>query len=327
MPLSVAKSKDTPPRLRRPWQLSRARGCMLGHLCGDALGSGVVAQRADSSLNGSSPVVQDMAGGGPFNTMAGQITDASEMALALTRQLAQDGRFDQAAARLAYTEWLDSVPFDCQEAVADALCHAPGANSQSNGALMRATPIGIFGAGHDLGDVGEWADMDASITHLHPICRQASSLFAVAIAYAIESGADSDAVFGFVRDRAISMEPCPELVRAIESMEQDPWIDKSYRMKEWVLVAFQNAFWQLRNSPSLEAGLIDTVARGGDADTNAAICGALLGAVYGIESIPQRWTDSVLGCCPDSGQVDVCQPRPKSFWACDALELVDLIVS
>lgn len=29
--------------------------------------------------------------------------------------------------------------------------------------------------------------------------------------------------------------------------------------------------------------------RGGDTDTNAAICGALLGAVYGRDAIPAQW--------------------------------------
>lgn len=55
----------------------------------------------------------------------------------------------------------------------------------------------------------------------------------------------------------------------------------------WVLVAFQNAVWQLLHAPSLEEGVVDTVMRGGDTDTNAAICGALLGAVYGREA-PSR---------------------------------------
>ena len=31
---------------------------------------------------------------------------------------------------------------------------------------------------------------------------------------------------------------------------------------------------------------VDTVMRGGDTDINAAICGALLGAVYGFDAIP-----------------------------------------
>jgi ADP-ribosylglycohydrolase len=36
---------------------------------------------------------------------------------------------------------------------------------------------------------------------------------------------------------------------------------------------------------NLEEGVVDTVMRGRDTDTNAGICGSLLGAVYGRANI------------------------------------------
>ncbi len=57
------------------------------------------------------------------------------------------------------------------------------------------------------------------------------------------------------------------------------------------MIAFRNALWQLLNALSFEEGVVDTVMRGGDTDTNAAICGALLGAVYGLDAIPVQWVD------------------------------------
>jgi len=39
-------------------------------------------------------------------------------------------------------------------------------------------------------------------------------------------------------------------------------------------------------APKLEEAVVDSVMRGGDTDTNAAICGALLGAVHGRGAIP-----------------------------------------
>ena len=59
----------------------------------------------------------------------------------------------------------------------------------------------------------------------------------------------------------------------------------------WVLIAIRNALWQLLHAPNLARSVVDTVMRGGDTDTNAAICGALLGAIYGIESMPSQWLD------------------------------------
>ena len=91
-------------------------------------------------------------------------------------------------------------------------------------------------------------------------------------------------------------------------------------------VAFRNALYQLLRAHSVEKAIVDTVMRGGDTDTNAAICGALLGAVYGIESLPERWVKTVLNCRPDRSNVRVRQPRPRDYWPVDALQLATSLV-
>jgi len=76
----------------------------------------------------------------------------------------------------------------------------------------------------------------------------------------------------------------------------------------------------------LEQGVVGTVMCGGDTDTNAAIAGALLGAVHGIAAIPAQWRDAVLSCRPEAGQPGVNKPRPPEFWALDALELAEQLL-
>ena len=93
-----------------------------------------------------------------------------------------------------------------------------------------------------------------------------------------------------------------------------------------MLIAFRNALWQLLNSTSFEAGVVDTVMRGGDTDTNAAICGALLGAVHGLVAVPAQWVDRVLNCRPQAGRPGVHRPRPDCFWSVDALELAERLI-
>lgn len=61
----------------------------------------------------------------------------------------------------------------------------------------------------------------------------------------------------------------------------------------------------------------------GDTDTNAAIMGALLGSVYGVETIPQQWQDAVLNCRPDQSSP---VPRPRQFWPVDALTLASALL-
>ena len=94
----------------------------------------------------------------------------------------------------------------------------------------------------------------------------------------------------------------------------------------WVLVALQNAFWQLLHTSSLEEGVAGTVELGGDTDTNGAIAGALLGAVYGRAAVPQQWMNRILTCRPLAGIPGVARPRPAAFWPIDALWLAERLL-
>lgn len=93
----------------------------------------------------------------------------------------------------------------------------------------------------------------------------------------------------------------------------------------WVLVALGNTFWQLLHAPSLEEGVSDTVMRAGDTDTNAAIAGALLEAVHGVNAIPAQWREAILSRRPEEGRPGVRRPRPKPFWPVDALALAEAL--
>jgi ADP-ribosylglycohydrolase len=53
-------------------------------------------------------------------------------------------------------------------------------------------------------------------------------------------------------------------------------------------------FWALNHASSFEDGLIQIVNEGGDADTNGAVAGALLGARFGISAIPPRFVTGIL---------------------------------
>jgi ADP-ribosylglycohydrolase len=44
----------------------------------------------------------------------------------------------------------------------------PNPDSQANGAMMRISPLGIFGANHDFEHVAEWARQDAEYRGFSP---------------------------------------------------------------------------------------------------------------------------------------------------------------
>jgi ADP-ribosylglycohydrolase len=93
-----------------PGVISRAQGCLLGQLAGDALGSMVEFENTEDIRRNYPEGVRELADGGSWGTIAGQPTDDSEMALMLARTLVAHGRYDAEEARKACIFWLDSVP-------------------------------------------------------------------------------------------------------------------------------------------------------------------------------------------------------------------------
>lgn len=315
----------THPESKNAGVLSRAQGCLLGQLAGDALGS-LVEFRTPQEVRTQYPGgVRELADGGTWNTIAGQPTDDSEMALLLARMLAEQGRYDPQKARKAYVFWLNSGPFDCGGTISRGLRGRPNPESQANGALMRISPLAIFGARHDLPQVAEWARQDAALTHPHPVCLQANALFTMAISQAIRAACDPMDLYRLVAGWAQDLGVEDNLLETVHRAAESPPSDY-VSLQGWVLKAFQNALWQLTHASNLEEAVVDTVMRGGDTDTNAAICGALLGAVYGRDAIPDQWADRLLNCRPEAGRPNVYRPRPECFWPVDALDLAERLI-
>ena len=322
-----------------PGLLDRAQGCLLGQLAGDALGSlvefcGPVEIKRRYTSGPSS--LED---GGCWNTIAGQPTDDSELALALARSILKSGGYDHEQAAAAYASWKASGPFDCggttatalnpavealkssEQSAAKAAMRAANAESQANGALMRISPLAIFGHAVEPAVLMEMARLDAKLTHPNPVCQDANAIFAATVARAIQSGCGPQETYECALDLTAKGEISATVVDRIRAAATSPSVEFTGNKGGWVLVAFQNAFFRLLHSGSLEEGIVETVRSGGDTDTNAAIAGALLGAVHGRHAVPQPWIGRLLACRPIHGLADVHRPRPAEYWPVDALSL------
>ena len=321
--------------------LRRAQGALLGQLCGDALGSLVEFQSEEEIAEDYPDGVRELVDGGTWNLLAGQPTDDSELALALARSLIRQGRFDPADATRAYVGWYQSHPFDIGHTTRAALGPAARAlaagqdpaaaaraaarqESMANGSLMRSSPLGIFGHRLAVAELMAMARADALLTHPHPICGDAGVVFTAAVARAVAGGGSAaglaDWALAFAREQRLHAEVIAALAA---SARRRP----DYATAQGLAtVALQNAFYQLRHAAPEEA-LVDTVRRGGDTDTNAAIAGALLGAVHGVEALPLRWRNAVLTCFPVAGLPGCQRPRPPSCWAVDALVVAERLLA
>lgn len=328
--------------VRDAGMLSRAQGCLLGQIAGDSLGS-LVEFRSASDIASEFPGgIRQLGDGGTWNTLAGQPTDDSEMALMLARSILREGCYAPAAALRAYLWWYESQPFDIGATTRSAL--APGANaakrgkdpvyearrnanseSQANGALMRISPLAIFAAGAERNAAIRWAKDDGALTHPNAVCQDANAVFVSAIAFAIGTGDSPAAVYSSALDAAREITAVPSVMNALEAA-RDSRPDDYTRNMGWVLIALQNAFWQMLHAPSLEEGVSGTVQLGGDTDTNGAIAGALLGAVHGRAAVPQQWVNRILTCRPLAGITGVHHPRSAAFWPVDVLLLAERLL-
>jgi ADP-ribosyl-[dinitrogen reductase] hydrolase len=309
-----------------PERLDRAQGCLLGQLIGDALGSLVEFETPERIRSRYPDGVRDLHDGGTWNTIAGQPTDDSELALALARAILRTGGYDADVARDAYLRWYHSSPFDLGSTIIAGLSGTPNYDSQSNGALMRISPLGIVGAGADPDLVARWAREDAWMTHPNEVTQDANVLFVLTIAHAIERGPSP----GDAYRQALHIADEHGLAESVRLTLDRAAVDTpvSYVDRQgWVLIALQNAYYQLTHATHVEDALVDTIMRGGDTDTNAAISGALLGAIHGRAGIPERWVKVILDCRPTRDDPRVRRPRPEEYWPVDALELAEQLLA
>ena len=303
------------PRRNRPLELARAQGCLLGQVIGDSLGARVESKTAAEVAQLFPQGVRNLADGGALHIIAGQPTDDSEMALTLARAILREGRYARETVLEAYREWLQTRPIDIAETTERGLLGLHTTESESNGSLMRVAPIGIRAAG-DPAAAAETARIDSALTHPNPVCLHACAAYCAAIAAGVG---------GATREQMLEAAAahCAGPVRAaIERCERPA--DFSAQPGS-VLVTLQNAFFRLVRAPEPEQALIETVACGGDADTNAAVAGALLGSLYGRDAFPARWVFPVLACRP-LAEAGAPRPRPAAYWPDDLLDLAEALL-
>jgi len=291
-----------------------------------------------------------MTGGGPFSLAPAQTTDDSATALCVWQSLRACGEYNaDDVARLLVNWRRDTFDVGAQTAAALRLIEAGvepyeagrqvweerGRRPAGNGSLMRTAPIAVFLASDP--DARRAASMvDSGITHWDPRCQIACAAFNSAIAMGCTGNGSATAVdLLTAADREIDLaaqllqgEIEPGMVEAARvalhedlrlAREPDPHLYRPeihlHDHQGFVRVAIRSAFWHLMHAPTFEAGIADTVLRGGDADTVGAITGALLGALHSMDAIPRDWVEQVLTARPTPATAIVGEAyHPRLFF-------------
>lgn len=306
-----------------------ALGAILGALVGDACGAVLEFFRAEITA----PDVEHaltMPGGGVWNVAPGQITDDGELTMSLLNALAEaPDRPRHAAAH--YARWVASGPFDIGITTRKAMgcLHDPAAaararehgvalvmteaaaacnqGSKANGSLMRATPLGVWGATRSDEALIAATQDDARLSHPNASCVEAAVAYVLAIASLVRAPGDAE--------RAIAVASGWASAHAGEEVRG--WLADARAgvhvpcspQDGFVRIAFTHAFRHLASGTPYVDALREMLAGGGDTDTNACIVGGLLGARWGASAIPEAMKAAVLGCDTQSGP----HPRPEAL--------------
>ncbi|MFH1147487.1 MAG: hypothetical protein V1736_07250 [Pseudomonadota bacterium] len=80
----------------------------------------------------------------------------------------------------------------------------------------------------------------------------------MAVSYSIRTGPDPEELYKKLVSWAAEMDVHDSLMKAVAAAAETPPADYIYH-QGWVLIAFQNALWQLLHAENLEEGVVDTV--------------------------------------------------------------------
>jgi ADP-ribosyl-[dinitrogen reductase] hydrolase len=260
----------------------RALAAFLGLSLGDALGATVEFMTRNEIVE-SYGEHRRIIGGGWLRLAPGQVTDDTEMTLALGRSLVRKGGFDARDVCEEFAAWLKAGPVDvgntCRRGIRRYITQAtiegpPNQADAGNGAAMRVLSIALATLGR--ADLAKgWTLAQCHITHNHPL-SDAVSLALVDMLQALLEGHGKFAA----RQRARVLE------REFPTLGFERYEGKS---SAYVLETMQCVLNFYTVTESFKECLVATVNEGGDADTTGAIAGMLAGATYGLSSLPQEW--------------------------------------
>lgn len=251
---------------------------------GDALGVPVQFRERDTFH------VDIMTGYGTDNKPPGTWSDDTSLTLATCMSIKESGGVDISLMRTYFLKWYEKgeftpfgEAFDVGATTHQALETGVGLTdirSNGNGSLMRIVPLAFL-------PMISKKDIEAvsAITHGHRIAKDACIIYVI-IAQALLQGATlPEAIHeGIKGNKNPLFEHLPEVgMRKREEIKSTGYVvDTLYA-----------SIWSLLQTDNLEDALLTAVNLGDDSDTTAAVTGGLGGILYGCESIPPEWLNTL----------------------------------
>lgn len=283
----------------------RCTGAILGTAFGDALGAGVEGWSAADISNEYGDVRDYISA----RMGAGFYTDDTQMTLATARSLVRIGFVDGAdcasscAAAFDPDRGYGRSAIDILNALAKGADYSDSATllfpegSYGNGAAMRIAPVGLLCGDMDQSVMRATVFEAVRATHTHEEAIDGALIVAATVGKLsrLENPAslDGPALLRDLSPLCRTMEMRSRVMLASQMLEDDLPSDE-------VLSCLGNGVRTLESVPTAlytamkffadpEQAVIAAVGYGGDADTIAAITGAVVGSLNGAVAFPQRW--------------------------------------
>ena len=228
-------------------------------------------------------VHKKMIGGGWLGVKPGQVTDDTEMSLAIARAVVcrQGWSLEQIADD--FVDWMRSKPIDIGATVRKGIRQYMTCGTlempqnewdAGNGAAMRMAPVALCSLG-DEELLRRYSLEQAHLTHNH-ILSDAACLCIGQMVHAALCGADRFELHALTR----------RLTRRHPTFKFNNYRGQA---SGYVVETLQTVFHYLFTTGTFEECLIGVVNQGGDADTTGAIAGLIAGAFYGPQELPKAW--------------------------------------
>jgi ADP-ribosyl-[dinitrogen reductase] hydrolase len=271
---------------------SRARGALLGHAVGNALGV------PTEFLETAERIVAEFPGGvrdiHRRDTPESPHDDDLALSIILAEELLEA---DVDLRRLArrWIEWAErdgrGIGLWTRAALRHIQVHdSPPASTggqAGNGTVSRCLPVALRALTQPANLVSGTYHT-AALTHPDDRCTWGAVAVNVAAARLLQGRRD------FIPDvlEVLRANDAPEeLLAAVRRvpLERREELSVVGAAAGYVVRCVEIALWFAHHEPNLERGLIWLVNAGGDTDTNAAVAGGLMGARDGEAAIPARW--------------------------------------
>jgi len=273
----------------------RYLGCLLGLACGDALGGPVEFLSRSDIVARYPDGLRDFVGGGWLDLFPGEITDDTQMTLALARSLVACGELEMEDLSRRFVAWYETNPKDIgnttRAAIANLVAGMPwdeagaraakGGAAAGNGSVMRCAPVALRYRS-DRGTLRQASIDSARVTHADRRCTWGAVAINQALAWLLNGGSLNltiDAAAEGIDDDETKLRIAGAADRPVEQIKAGGY----------VLDTASAALWCLVRHGSFEEVVVAAVALGDDTDTTAAVAGTLAGAYFGVGAIPDRW--------------------------------------